>query len=323
MMRQPQPLQFQCPMTDTATRPTAAEATDRESWIAALEALTEEEGYVEPLGEAHWAFFTDLGTTLLVSFETRQSAMARPDRMPQGNALAVKRGWSHLAILAEGETWWRDPAVWAYFDRLVDDAFFEDFDRVLFYGAGAGGYAACAYSVTAPGAQVLALSPRATQSPALAGWDRRDMAARRKDFTSRYGYAPDMTEGAGQVAILFDPTVAEDAMHAALFRAPWVTLLPMRLMKDRLDWALHHTGILGEVLDLAMAGRLGGFTFAQLWRKRRSFGPYIEALLDRTEAQGRRGLTIMAARSITKRLKAPRVARRLEKLLRRSGEAEV
>ena len=118
--------------------------------------------------------------------------------MPLGAEHRAAGGWSHLCLIAEGDTWFRDPAVYAYFDRLVDDAFFEDFDHVLFYGAGMAGYAACAYSVAAPGAQVLALNPRATLDPAAGRWDDRDRAARRLDFTSRYGYAPDMLEGAAQ-----------------------------------------------------------------------------------------------------------------------------
>lgn len=309
----------------SATRPDAmadatalaAAATDRAGWIAALEEMTAEEGYLEPLGPAHFAFFTDAGTTLLVSFETVDAARARPGQMPLGHAVAAERGWSHLCLLAEGETWYRDPAVYAYFDRLVDDAFFEDFDRVLFYGAEMGGYAACAFSVTAPGAQVLAISPRATLNPAQAGWDKRNRGARRLDFTSRYGYAPDMTEGAGQVVVIHDPGVPEEAMHAALYRAPWVTTLKAPLMGGRIDWALGHMGVLAEAMELAMAGRLGSFSFAGLWRRRRDFAPYLQAILDRAEDRGRRGLAIAICRSVTRRLRAPRFARRLEKLQRK------
>lgn len=306
---------------DPATQ--AAEAADRSAWIAALEAMTAEEGYLEPLGPDHFAFFTDAGTTLLVSFETIGAARARPGQMPLGQPLAQAQGWSHLSLLAEGETWFRDPAVYAFFDRLVDDAFFEDFDRVLFYGAEMGAYAACAYAVTAPGAQVLAISPRATLDPAQTGWDKRHRAARRLDFTSRYGYAPEMTEGAGQVVVIHDPTVSEEAMHAALFRAPWVTVLKAPLMGGRIEWALSHMGVLPEVIMLAMAGKLGRYSFAGLWRRRRNFSPYLLAILDRAEGRGRRGLAISVCRSVTRRLRAPRFARRLEKLLRKTeGGAE-
>lgn len=67
-----------------------------------------------------------------------------------------------------------------------------------------------------------------------------------------------------------------------------------------------------------MAGKLGVESYAGLWRRRRSFGPYLQTLLDRTEAKGRRGLAIAVCRSVTRRLRAPRFAKRLEKLLRKS-----
>lgn len=58
----------------------------------------------------------------------------------------------------------------------------EDFDRVVFYGAGAAGYAAAAYSITAPQAELVLIAPRATLDPGLAGWDERHRIARRINF---------------------------------------------------------------------------------------------------------------------------------------------
>lgn len=306
-------------MTDTPHLPAdpaaaAASAADADAWLAALDAMTAEEGYLEPVGPDHWAFFTDAGTTLIVTFETMASARARPGQMPFGHAIAAARGWSHLALIAREDSWFRDRAVWGYFDRLVDDAFFEDFDRVLFYGAGMGGYAACAYSVVSPGAQVLAISPQATLDPSVAGWDRRWPAARRRDFTSRYGYAPAMTEGAAHVTLIHDPAVAEDAIHAALFRAPWVTVLRAPMLGDRVEGGLISMGLMEALVGLALTGGLTPAAFAKFWRRRRDFGPYLRAMLEQAEARGRTRHAIMICRSVTRRLKAPRFARRLRRL---------
>ena len=123
--------------------PTEDAPTKPADWTAAMEAATEDDGYFHSLGARHWAFFADQGTTLLVSFESAQAIRARPDNMPLAQATAARHGWSHLCLIADGQTWYRDTAVYRYFDRLVDDAFFEDFDRVLFYGHGHGGHAAC------------------------------------------------------------------------------------------------------------------------------------------------------------------------------------
>jgi hypothetical protein len=295
---------------------------DRDAWEQQMERVSEDSGYFHSVGDAHWAYFADEGTTLLVTFETIDAVLARPGQMPLADALARAHGWSVLTIIADGDTWFRDPAVYGFFDRQVDDAFFEDFDQVLFYGAGMAGYAACAFAVTAPGAQVLAVNPRATLEPAQSRWDRRDLAARRLDFTSRYGYAPDMLEGAGTAVVIHDPTIAAEAMHASLFRAPYITRLSARHMGDTLEPALIGSGILPALIDQAMAGTLSLHSFAVLWRARRHYSPYLRALLAKTENTGRTKLAIMICRSVTHRLRAPSFARRLAKLTGRMAGAE-
>ena len=65
---------------------------------------------------------------------------------------------------------------------------------------------------------------------------------RRLDFTSRYGYAPDMLDAAGKAFVLYDPMDRLDAMHAALFARPNVTLLRLRHMGAALQGALLRMG---------------------------------------------------------------------------------
>ena len=295
----------------------------RAQWIEKIDRLCAEEGYFEPLGPRHHAFFHDDGPVLLVSFESLERILARPGQMPFGHNVALANGWSHLTLICEGPTWFRDPAVWGYFDRLVDDAFFEDFDRVLFLGAGACGYAACAYSVCAPGATVLAISPRATLDPVLAGWDRRNLAERRLDFATRYGYAPDMTEGAEKVFLIYDPYTPENAMHAALFRKPWVMPLPARHFGDSIETAIELMDLLPQLLRLIFENRLTPTTFAHLMRLRRRFLPYLKGMLRKAELAERPRLALMVCRSVTERLNGgPRFRRRqrdLERLLGLTG----
>lgn len=289
-------------------------ASARATWIAKLEEMTEESGHFHRIGAHHYSFFADEGTTLLVSFDTVEAILAREGQMPLAHSHAAARGWSHVCVIADGATWFRDPAVYAYFDRLVDETFLEEFDSVLFYGAGMGGYAACAFAVSAPGAQVLAINPRATLDPAQAAWDKRDLAARRLNFTDRYGYAPDMLEGAGRVTVIHDPTLAAESGHAALFRAPYVTRLSARHLGDDGETGFVHMNSLPDMLDAAMTGQLTPALFAQIWRKRRDYAPYLRALLNKAEAAGRPGHEAMICRSVTRRLRAPRFAKRLARL---------
>ncbi|MDT8856109.1 phosphoadenosine phosphosulfate reductase [Paracoccaceae bacterium Fryx2] len=293
----------------------AEAATDRDSWLALMDQIGEEAGHFQPLGARHWAFFVDESPILLVSFESLDEIRAdQPGQMPLGHAIASGQGWSHLCLIADGETWYRDPAVYGYFDRLVDDAFFEDFDRVVFYGAGMGGYAACAFSVTAPGATVVAVQPVATLDPAVVGWDRRHLGQRRLNFTDRYGYAPDMTEGTGEVFVVVDPVQVPDAMHAALFRRPHVTVLRCPHLGDRLEVALSHMQILTPMIEAAGEGRLTPAAFARLWRARRQFGPYLRQMLTLSEQAGHLSRAARVCRSVTNRMSAPRFRKRLAEL---------
>lgn len=287
----------------------------RAGWLTMMDQIGEDAGYFEALGTRHWAFFIDDSPTLLVSFEQAEDIQARPGQMPLGHDIAKEKGWSHLCLIADGDTWYRDPRVYGYFDRLVDDAFFEDFDAVLFMGAGVQGYAAAAFSVAAPGSTVVALSPRATLSTETAGWDKRAVKARKLDFTSRYGYAPDMVDGAARVFILHDPDVTEDAMHAALFRGQHVTHLRCPRLGARLDWSFTHMNAVTPLVQAAMAGTLNRHGFAQIWRGRRNFGPYLRVLLTQAQARGRVGLEKMICQNVTSRLNAPRFRKRLADIL--------
>ncbi|MEH7826723.1 phosphoadenosine phosphosulfate reductase [Gemmobacter denitrificans] len=302
-------------MTAETVEPTsrydASGAQAREDWLARMEVIFEEDGHFDPVGPRHHAWFADQGPTLLVSFESYDSVRARPTQVPGAQAVADDQGWSHLCLIAEGETWYRDPYVYRYFDRLVDDAFFEDFDRVLFYGAGIGGYAACAFSVCAPGATVLAISPRATLNPDQAGWDRRHLSARKLCFTDRFGYAPAMIEGTAQTFVVFDPRQAEDAMHAALLAAPYVHKLRTPFLGDRVESALANMEILPQLLTAAGQGSLTPAMFHQLWRKRRVFGPYLRDLLAANHAEGKHHREVMICNSVIARSGAPKFRRYL------------
>ncbi|MFZ1482516.1 MAG: hypothetical protein WAT25_17290, partial [Paracoccaceae bacterium] len=152
-----------------------------------------------------------------------------------------------------------------------------------------------------------------------AGWDRRHMAARRFDFTSRYGYAPDMTEGAAHVWLVHDPLNPVDAMHAALFRNPWVTPLKARRTGEVTERALAGAGILDKVLEDAMAGTLTAAGFARHWRSRRSYAFYLKSILNAAAAQKRPDLELRICRSVTRRMKAPRFAARLAELTGAEG----
>lgn len=283
-------------------------------WLRRIEDLGELEGYYEPLGARHHALFADRGPVLLVTFELRDAIRARDEQLPLGYALAEAANHSSLTLIADQESWFRDGAVYAYFDRLIDEGFFEDFDRVVFYGAGSCGYAAAAYSVAAPGATVVALAPQATLEPRLTGWDTRFTSARRLCFTDRYGFAPDMLEGVGAGFVIYDPTITADAMHAALLARPCVTLLPCRSLGAHAELLFAEIDVTEQMLSLVCEGNFTAADFWQLYRARRNSRRYMRHLAARLEMMGRPWLEALVCRNAVMRLNGPRFRARLATL---------
>ena len=253
------------------------------AWLGLVDDVCEDYGFFEQLGREHFAGFLEAGNSLIVTFENVQSVRENNvDAEPRGFAYARHDGWSHLSLFSMSESWFRDHHVYEFFDRLVDDGFFDDFERIVFHGGNGGAsYAAAAYSVVAPGATVIAIRPQATLDPEMAGWDSRYKFARRKNFNDRYGYAPEMIEGAAQVFVIYDPIERLDACHAALFRKQHVTALPCALLGDDIDQAFDRMGIHDVLIKLAMDGALDRPRFKRLLRARRYDPTYVRALVRR------------------------------------------
>ncbi|WP_339107549.1 phosphoadenosine phosphosulfate reductase [Thioclava sp. GXIMD4216] len=286
------------------------------NWQTRMSALGQEFGHFEQLGPAHVALFSEDGPVLLVSFELRDDLLdTDQDGLPLGYRIAQEGGWSSLTLIAEDATWFRAPEVYAYFDRLVDDGVFEDYDRVVFYGAGSCGYAAAAFSVVAPDATVIAIQPQATLDPRLAGWDNRYPEMRRISFSDRYGFAPEMLDGAKQAFVVYDPLQRLDAMHAALFHRPNVTLLPCILAGENIEAMLAGCNVLELMIARACEGKLTATEFRKLYRNCRQNIAYLHTLLRSIRPQERLYLEALICRDGARRFDAPRFRRRYNKLV--------
>ncbi|MDE4133618.1 phosphoadenosine phosphosulfate reductase [Phaeobacter sp. QD34_3] len=292
-------------------------------WKERLATLSEELGQFQPLGERHCAAFIDQGNTLLVSFETLQGIQSLSDlAQPLGFDLVRNLGWSHLCVISEGDTWFRDEQVYGFFDQLIDDGFFEEFDRVVFYGAGPCGYAACAYSVAAPGATVVAIQPQATLDPRMTEWDDRFVEMRRTSFSDRYGYAPDMLDAADQAFVLFDPYERLDAMHAALFARSNVTRWRLPNFGGAVQTRLIEMEILYQILSMAGSGKLNGQVLSRLLRARRNNPAYLRNVMASLDKSDRPYLMTLLCRNVSARLRAPRFRQRLQNLRQRAAEGD-
>lgn len=292
-------------------------------WKARMAALATEHGMFQPLDSRHFATFIDQGNTLLVTFETMQGIHNLSDlAQPLGFDLVKNLGWSHMCVVSDGDTWFRDSRIYGFFDQLIDDGFFDEFDNVIFYGAGPCGYAAAAYSVAAPGAVVLAVQPQATLDPRMTEWDDRFTEMRRLSFTDRYGYAPDMLDAADQAFVIYDPQERLDAMHASLFARKNVTRLRATHMGDAVQTRLIEMEMLYHILSLAGSRKLTGGAFYKLFRSRRNNSFYLRNLLGRLEREDRPYLMALMCRNVTERMRAPRFRRRLRELEKRAEEGD-
>ena len=300
-----------------------AEMSKRD-WLTALAELSEENGHFQPLGKKHFSSYIAGSETLLVTFESYDGIQRiSPNAHPLGWEVAKVLGWSSLSVMSDGQSWFRDREVYTYFDDLIDDGFFEEFDNVVFYGAGPCGYAAAAYSIAAPGARVLALQPQATLDPRVAEWDERFIRQRRLDFTSRYGYAPDMIDAAQEAFVIYDPEELEDAMHAALFTRPNVHKLRLRHAGGALQFSLRNMKILSRLIALGGTGRLTPEIFAKLARARREDRQYLRNLLRHLDDKGRTKLAHALCKNVTTRMDGvPAFERRLKGLETRLAELE-
>jgi hypothetical protein len=232
--------------------------------------------------------FVPRSDTLVVTFDNLDLAMGkREDRRPWGFGFIEKQGWSMLGVMAEGWTWYRDPWVWAQFDALAAEGFFDRFRRVVFYGASMGGYAACAFSAACPGADVVAISPQSTLDRALVPWETRYRTAWGRDFSGRYGDAAVASRAAGRVALLYDPYETLDAAHAARFDGPNVVRLRAPLLGHRLGSSLLQMGILTPIILGALNGTLEEVAYYRLLRARRDFQRYQRELFRKAVARGR------------------------------------
>lgn len=266
-------------------KPPAELVTDP-GWAEIARDLAGPNGFYTDNG-SHSFLYIPRGRTLVVTFDNLDIAMnKRDERRPWGFGFIEKQGWSMLGVMAGGWTWYRDPWVSDEFDRLAETGFFAQFERVVFYGASMGGYAACAFSAAHPGADVVALSPQSTLDRALVPWETRYHTAWDRDYSGKYGDAAEASKSARRVSILFDPYEPLDAGHVARFTGDNVARLRAPLLGHRLGSSLHQMGILNPIILGALDGTLTEAAFYQRLRARRDFARYQRELFKRAVARG-------------------------------------
>ena len=275
-------------------------------WQQNLANLGAEEGFFDRLGAQHSALYIERGRTLIVTFENLDHVYERGvGRLPWGHAYVRDRDWSMLGLMAHDWTWYRDAAVFDFFDNLRDTGFFSRFERVVFYGASMGAYAAAVFSAACPGADVIAISPQATLDRDIASWETRYRKGWVRDWTGRYAYAPEQVSAARRFSMFWDPHAQLDAMHASLFRSPNVARFRCRFMGHRIASLWQGLGILQPIIDGCVDGSLDKARFHALIAARKQSGRYQRELLAQVKARGKPRLAAQVCEYVLARRRAP------------------
>lgn len=279
-------------MPDDAA-PTAATApphpASRAEWLALLGRIGRDHGAFNRIGREHHALFVDEGDTLLVSFdEAGRVHRDALDGMPDGFALVRRREWSLLSILADGDTWFRDPAIAAFLTALVRSGVLSGYRRILLTGLGPMcGHAASTYARLLPGATVLISNPVASLSHRIAPFERRFGAARRGPVEHAFGRGPEGLQHSRRAVVLFDPMAPSDAAHAALYRAENIEWVGLPHSATVLEDALRSSRTFVDLMSQLAKGPLSPAALRDLVRPAlRSHPDYLERLVDRALSRG-------------------------------------
>lgn len=262
-----------------SVEPSKSQSVDMQ-WGRIATELVGDTGFFET-NDTHSFTYIKRGGTLCVTFDNLDIAMNnRDDRRPWGFKFIEDQGWSMLAVMAGGWTWYRDPYVTQTFDQLRDDGFFAGFERVIFYGASMGAYGALAFSAAHPGSDVVVFSPQTVLDKSLVPWETRYRVAWDADWSDHYGDAAKTVRAARRVSLFYDPYSPLDAGHIKRLSGDNLHHYRAPFLGHRLGSSMQQMGILQPLVLSAMEGTLTGPEFYKALRTRTGFRRYRKEIVN-------------------------------------------
>lgn len=241
---------------------------------------------------------------LLVTFDNLSNVGdTSPEREPWAFKFAQDRSISHLGVLAHGASWFRDPDLIAQFEKLKNEGFFDDYERVIFAGVSMGGFASIAFGSLVPGAHVVSINPQSTLDEGLVPWETRYEGGRRQDWTLPLSDAAELTGNLGKVQIFYDPYHELDRKHVARFSGDNIHVFHCRYSNHKTAVFMRKIGILKPVMEKAVFEDLNALEFYRLYRARRELRWWKNAIAGYFTERGRVEIAEAFGMAFRKRLR--------------------
>ncbi|WP_339109655.1 hypothetical protein [Thioclava sp. GXIMD4216] len=237
------------------------------------------DGFYEKIGD-HALIHVDRGPeTLVVTFDNLSDAGYKGyDIRAWAENFLRDSNVSHLGVVAQGPTWFRDAALIARMEALAARGFFRRFERVVMAGTSMGGFGALAFADLAPGCDVLAFSPQTTLAAGLVPWETRFAPGRAQDWTLPRSDAARTLAGVNRIWLVYDPFLAPDR-HQAL-RLPQDRVIALKAFGQghKTALVLRRMEQLKAVMGAAIDGTLTPALFYRLTRGRKDLYLYRKVM---------------------------------------------
>lgn len=288
-------------------------------WLHELRPGGEGEGFLEKGPRHSLMFVRRPSSRLLVTFDNLSNVNdAAVDREPWAFKFAQDNALSQLGVMAHVSDWYRDAGLIARFEALVQEGFFDGYERVVFAGVSMGGYAAIAFASLVPGAHVIAVNPQSTLDPDLVPWETRYQSGRRQDWTLPLSDAAALTGGLGRVHIFYDPYHALDQSHIARFSGDNLRIFKCWFSSHKTAVFLRKIDALKPVMYHCVFDELTDAAFYRMYRARRNLPWYRGSVSGYFRDKGRDEIATRFDRLFRRRLRKKIKAGELE----RGGQPE-
>lgn len=246
------------------------------------------DGFYEKLG-AHALIHVDRGPHVLVVTFDNLSDAGYPgyDIKAWAEKFIRDGGYSHLGVVAQGPTWFRDARLIARMEELAREGFFARFERVVMAGTSMGGFGALAFADLAPGCDVVAFSPQSSLSSELVPWERRFDRGRAQDWSLPRSDAATTLQGVGKVWVVLDPFLIPDLKQVGRLPQDKITLLKSFGQGHKTALLLRRMELLKELMSRAIKGELDEAWFYSATRKRKDIYLYRKVMENHLQTRGK------------------------------------